>query len=76
MIKECNIQNFSIFYRDEYLFSYFEYTGDDFEADMDKMYCDPETQRWLKETDPCQQPVKTADQGEWWAAMEEIFHLS
>ena len=41
MIKECNIQHFSIFHRDGYLFSYFEYTGEDFEADMAKMYEDP-----------------------------------
>lgn len=76
MIKKCNIQNFSIFYRDGYMFSYFEYTGDDFKADMARMYDDPETQRWLKETDPCQQPIKTAEPGEWWAAMEELFYLN
>ena len=29
MIKECNIQNYSIYLKDEYLFSYFEYIGSD-----------------------------------------------
>ena len=33
MIRECNIQNYSIYYRNGYLFSYFEYVGEDFEAD-------------------------------------------
>ena len=37
MIKECNIQNYSIYSRGDYLFAYYEYVGDDFEADMAKM---------------------------------------
>lgn len=31
MIKECNIRNYSIFYRDGMLYSYYEYIGDDYE---------------------------------------------
>ena len=73
-INECNIRNYSIYYRDGFLFSYYEYTGDDYDADMAKMASDPETQRWWKETDPCQHPVESAAQGEWWAEMEEVFH--
>ena len=72
-IHECNVMNFSIFYRDGYLFSYYEYTGDDYEADMKKM--SELTSHWLKETDPCQIPVDTAREGEWWSEMEEVFHL-
>lgn len=74
-IKECNIQNYSIYYRNGYLFSYFEYTGEDFEADMKKMGEDPMTQKWWKETDPCQMPVEDAAEGVWWADMEEVYHL-
>jgi len=75
MIKECNISNYSIYYMDGYLFSYFEYTGLDFEADMAKMAADPKTQEWWKLTDPCQQPLDSRKSGEWWAVMEEFFHL-
>lgn len=74
-IKECNIQNYSIYYRDGTLFSYLEYTGSDFKADMDKMAACPVTQEWWKVCIPCQQPVETAGEGEWWADMEEVFHL-
>lgn len=74
MIRTCNIRNYSIYYRDGFLFSYYEYTGGDYDADMAKMAADPETQRWWKETDPCQLPVETAAKGEWWAGMEEVFH--
>lgn len=76
MIHECNIRNYSIYYRDGFLFSYYEYTGEDYEADMTKMAADSETQRWWKVTDPCQQPIETAAKGEWWAGMEEVFHTS
>lgn len=74
-IRACNIQNYSIYLQrigDEYyLFSYFEYTGNDFEADMQRMADDPDTQRWWQETDPCQIPL--GDEGTW-TTMEEVFH--
>lgn len=80
MIKECHIQNFSIHEREIdgklYLFAYLEYTGDDFEADMKRMAADPETQRWWKETDPCQSPLPDAlSQGKIWADMKEVYFL-
>ena len=74
-IKECNIQNYSIYYCDGYLFSYYEYIGDDYEKDMKKMAEDPKTQEWWKLTDVCQQPLDTAKLGEWWSNMEEVYHL-
>jgi L-rhamnose mutarotase len=40
-----------------YLFSYFEYTGDDFGADMKKMAADTSTRKWWQETDPTQLPA-------------------
>ena len=75
MIKACNIRNYSIYHRDGLLFSYLEYTGDDFEADMAKMAADSVTNAWWKLTDPCQEPVESAGEGVWWADMEEVYHL-
>lgn len=74
-IKDCNIQNYSIYYWKGYLFSYYEYVGDDYESDMKKMAADPATQRWWKETDPCQLPVEGSEPGDWWTVMEEVFYL-
>ncbi len=80
MIKECNIQNYSIYLRKlpdgkHYLFSYFEYTGVDFKADMAKMAADPTTQKWWDVCEPCQVPFEDRAEGEWWTAMDEVFHL-
>jgi len=74
MIRECNIRNYSIYFKDGYLFSYFEYYGDDLSEDIKKMAADPDTQAWWKLTDPCQEPLETRKEGEWWASMEELFH--
>ncbi|BER93399.1 MAG: L-rhamnose mutarotase [Candidatus Atribacteria bacterium] len=74
-IKECNIRNYSIFYKDGYLFSYYEYVGDNYEEDMKKMAQDPVTQEWWKLCKPCQEPLETRKEGEWWAEMEEVFHV-
>ncbi len=58
-----------------YLFSYFEYTGGDFAGDMAKMAAAPTTRRWWSFCEPCLQPLETRMAGEWWANMEEVFHL-
>ena len=75
ILTESNIQNYSIYYRDGLLFSYLEYTGSDFDADMKKMADNPVTQKWWKLTDPCQEPVESAGEDIWWADMEEVYHL-
>lgn len=80
MIKQCHIQNFSIHEREidgkRYLIAYLEYTGSDFDADMKKMAADPETQRWWKETDPCQSPLPdAAAKAKIWSDTEELYYL-
>jgi len=76
MISACNITNYSIFLKEpeNLLFGYWEYTGDDFEADAAKMAADPLTQKWWDVCMPCQAPLETRKEGEWWAMMEEVFH--
>jgi L-rhamnose mutarotase len=79
MITRCHIRNYSIYLRrlpdgQHYLFSYFEYTGTDFAADMATMAADPTTQKWWSVCIPCQQPLADRKPDEWWAGMEEVFH--
>jgi len=74
MIHKSNIRNYSIFHRDGYLFAYFEYVGDDYEADMARMEDDPKTQEWWEIMMPMQEPIPTHGEGEWWVEMEEAFH--
>ena len=74
-IADCNIRNYSIYAFGDQLFAYFEYVGDDFEADMRRMADDPETQRWWAHVMPMQRPVEGRADGEWWATMTEVFHV-
>jgi L-rhamnose mutarotase len=74
-IAEVNIRNYSIYRYGELLFSYFEYVGEDFEADMAKMAADPKTQEWWSVCMPLQRPVDDRAEGEWWAAIPEVFHV-
>jgi L-rhamnose mutarotase len=80
MIKQCQIQNYSIYLGrlddgNYYLFSYLEYTGNDFAADAAKMAADPTTQQWWELCKPCQIPLASRAEGAWWADLEEVFHL-
>jgi L-rhamnose mutarotase len=74
-IAKSNIRNYSIYRYGELLFSYFEYVGNDFDADMAKMGEDPTTQKWWDVCKPLQTPVSDRAQGEWWAAIPEVFHV-
>ena len=55
LLKKYNMENFSIFLHqiDDkwYEFGYYEYTGDDFEADMAKLDKEPGNIEWLKKCD-------------------------
>jgi L-rhamnose mutarotase len=73
-IAACNIRNYSIFVRDNWLFAYFEYHGSDFAVDMARMAADPKTQAWWAINNPLQSPLPDREPNEWWASMREIFH--
>ena len=78
-LSACNIHNYSIYLKEiegkHYLFSYFEYTGSDYEADMKKMAADTTVQRWWKETAPTQLPLPdAAAAGQTWSNMERVFY--
>jgi L-rhamnose mutarotase len=80
-IHRSNIRNYSIYQKllpdgRLYLFSYFEYVGTNFDADMAAIAADPRTQEWWAVCKPCQQPLPEVDvaAGGWWADMEEVFH--
>ena len=74
-LSKSNIQNYSIYRHGDLLFSYMEYVGDDYEADMAAIAADPTTQEWWKIMEPMQQPLEDRAEGEWWKELAEVFHL-
>lgn len=80
-ITTANLRNYSIYLTQLedgkwYLFAYVEYTGSDFQADMQELASNAEVKRWWKETDPCQIALEGRKEGEWWKSIEEVFHLN
>ena len=76
-IAECNIRNYTIYLREpeNLLFAHFEYHGTDWAGDQARMAADPATQEWWSVCMPCQAPLASRAAGEWWAPMEEVFHV-
>lgn len=74
-IKKANVQNYSIFRHGNLLFTYMEYTGNNYEADMASIAADPVTQEWWKVTAPMQEQVAEVIGDEWWHVIPEAFHL-
>ncbi len=75
LLTEAHVRNYSIFQKDELLFGYFEYHGDDLAADFARMNAEPIVLEWYAVCTPCQVPLATRRQGEWWAEMDEVFHM-
>ena len=74
LLGKYHIQNFSIYLQkigDKwYEFGYYEYSGDDFEADMAQLNSEPRNIAWLEMCDPMQVPLPGADG---WQEMERIY---
>lgn len=73
IISACNMRNYSIYQQGTHVFCYFEYTGEDYEADLKKMEAEPKMQEWWTHTKPC---FVGHDQQEYYLDWTEIFHLA
>jgi L-rhamnose mutarotase len=75
LLGKYHMHNFSIFLHQIdgkwYEFGYYEYTGDDFEADMARLDAEPRNKEWLKVCDPMQVPLP-GEKG--WAKMERVYY--
>ncbi len=76
LLTKAHMHNFSIFLHqlddgNWYEFGYYEYTGDNFEADMATLDKHPRNIEWLKVCDPMQVPLEGY---KGWAEMEQVYH--
>ena len=76
LLTTAHMENFSIFIHQfddgkYYLFGYYEYTGNDFEADMAELAKKERNISWLKVCDPMQIPFKDQDS---WSVMEQVYY--
>lgn len=73
-ITECGIRNFTIFVLGDVIFGYYEYVGDDYEADQARMADDPTTLEWWSQTAPCQLPFEPGSSEPNWQQFDEVWH--
>jgi len=76
LLEKYHMHNFSIYMRQlddgkYYLFGYYEYTGTDYKADMERLGAEPRNQKWLSVTGPMQVPLPGEQS---WAMMKEVYH--
>jgi L-rhamnose mutarotase len=75
LLNKYNMHNFSIFLHQIdgkwYEFGYYEYTGDDHEADMAAMDAEPRIKDWLSVCDPMQIPLPGEKS---WVIMEQVYY--
>jgi L-rhamnose mutarotase len=76
LLNKYHMRNFSIFLHrldngQYYLFGYYEYTGKDYKADMEKLASEPRNQQWLSTTDPMQIPLPGQRS---WSLMREVYY--
>lgn len=71
IIKKSNIRNYSISINGNRLLTYYEYIGNDFEADNRKMDEDPYMIKWRSISAPC---FKGHEEGRYYEDFTEIFY--
>lgn len=74
-IHRSAFRNYTIFIRGDMLVQYFEYVGTDFAADDAAMQADPESQRWWRETAPCQLDPEPGLPGGPWRELTPVWRL-
>lgn len=82
-IRRAGIANYTIFHLRGMLYAYYEYTGPEAEyaQRMKELAAAPRMREWWDIMEPMQRPLEFGPPGagrareEWWADMEEVFHL-
>lgn len=74
-LRDANVTNYSIYEHGDLLFSYLEYRGSDYEADMARLSEDPATKHWWALVMPMQYTLRSSDDSAWWKELPELFHM-
>jgi L-rhamnose mutarotase len=76
-IHRAGIRNYSIFHFHGELFGYYEYVGPpaEYQARLAELAAAPRMREWWDLMEAMQSPHPARRPGEWWAEMEEVFHV-
>ena len=74
-LKKINVKNYSIFLKEDFMFGYLEYDGDNFDADMGQMQNIPIVDKWTKLMIDCFNPFPNNEDNNSWTMMDQIFFM-
>lgn len=76
-IHAAGIRNYTIFHFAGELFGYYEYVGPpgEYATRLKRLAQAPRMREWWDLMEAMQLPHPLRRPGEWWAAMDEVFHL-
>ena len=74
-LKKIKIKNYSIFLKEDFMFGYLEYEGNNFNDDMAQMSKIAIVDKWTKLMIDCFNPFPNNEEKDSWVMMDEIFHM-
>jgi len=74
-LKKIRVKNYSIFLKEDFMFGYLEYEGDNFDQDMADMQKIPVVEKWTNLMISCFNPFPENEENDSWVMMDEIFYL-
>ena len=74
-LKKIKVKNYSIFLKEDFMFGYLEYDGDNFEQDMSEMSKIAIVDKWTKLMIDCFNPFPNNEDNNSWVMMDQIFFM-
>ena len=74
-LKKIKIKNYSIFLKEDFMFGYLEYEGNNFDEDMTQMGKIAIVDKWTKLMIDCFNPFPNNEENNSWVMMNEIFYM-
>ena len=74
-LKKIKIKNYSIYLKEDFMFGYLEYDGDNFDQDMAEMQKIPIVEKWTNLMIDCFNPFPNNEDNDSWIMMDQIFFM-
>ena len=74
-LKKIKIKNYSIYLKEDFMFGYLEYDGDNFDQDMVEMQKILIVEKWTNLMIDCFNPFPNNEENNSWVMMDEIFYM-
>ena len=74
-LKKIKVKNYSIFLKDDFMFGYLEYEGNNFNQDMTEMQKNPIVDKWTNLMIDCFNPFPNNEENNSWVMMDQIFYM-